>query len=101
MIVSSSTMKPQNTAACAAPRHRPPQQLPLPDHLRQLRLRLTTGMPPRVLQPLRGRLAAERQPLQPPQTPPRHRERDNGQPQADDHPQDHVQPPERFDQHRY
>ena len=37
MIVSSSTMKPQNVAACAAPGHRPLQQLALPDHLGSLR----------------------------------------------------------------
>ena len=57
MIVSSSTMKPQNVAACAAPGHRPLQQLALPDHLGGLDLHV----PARVLadgrDPLRARAA--------------------------------------------
>ena len=44
MIVSSRTMNPQKVAAWAAPGHRPLEQLALPDHLRQLRLRLPAGV---------------------------------------------------------
>ena len=73
--------------------HRPLQQLPLPDHLGQLSLRLPARMRPGIRHPLRRRLAAERQPLQPPHPPPRHRERDDGQPQPDDDACDHAEPP--------
>ena len=71
-------------------RHRPLQQLALPDHLDGLRRHVPAGMLAHGLDPLRSGLPAERQPLQPPQPAPGDRERDHSQHQADGHPQDHA-----------
>ena len=85
MIVSSSTMKPQKVAACAAPGTDHFSSFRCPNTSVSWVFRSVAACVLRVLEPLRGRLPAHRQPLQPPEPPPRHRERDNGQPQADDH----------------
>jgi hypothetical protein len=72
--------------------HRPFQQLPLADHLGQLGLGLPGRVRPGVRHPLRRRLPGKCQPPEPPHPPPRHRERDNGQTQPDDHPRKHENP---------
>jgi hypothetical protein len=71
-------------------RYRPLEQLALPDHLGGLRRHVPAGMLAYGLDPLGGRLPAQRQPLQPPQPTPGDRERDHSQHQADGHPQDHA-----------
>ena len=90
MIVSSKKVKPQNVRACATPGT---------VHFSSLRCPITSvvsvatsraGMLAHGLDPLRGRLPAQRQPLQPPQPAPGDRERDRSQDQADGHPQDHA-----------
>jgi hypothetical protein len=75
------------------PWHRPLQQLALTEHLGQLRLDVGRRVRPGVLEALGGRLARQRQPLQPPQPPPRHRVRDHREPKANDHPHDHARNP--------
>ena len=91
MIVSSSTMNPQNVAACAAPGML---------HFSSFRCPITSlscarRSPATWVRACWSRSGAgcprERQPLQPPQTPPRHRQRNRRQPQADN-PQNHAQP---------
>ena len=93
MIVNSRMMKPQNVAACAAPGT---------VHFSSFRCPITSvswvsasrpGWDLAIRHPLRRRLAGKRQPPQPPHPPPRHRERDDGQPQPDDHACDHAEPP--------
>ena len=90
MIVSSKNGKAPERQGMRHARHRPLQQLALPDHLDGLRRHVPAGMLAHGLDPLRGRLPAERQPLQPPQPAPGDRECDHSQDQADGHPQDHA-----------
>ena len=90
MIVSSSTMKPQNVAACAAPGtdHFSSFRCPttsvswvstsLPGCLRTARHALRRGLPGKCQSP------------QPPHPPPGDRERRRGQHQANDYPQVHA-----------
>ena len=75
--------------------HRPLEQLALADHLGRLGLQVPAQVGPRSLDPLGSRLPGQRQPLQPPQPAPGHRERHRGQHQADDNSQDHSNLPER------
>ena len=74
-------------------RHRPLQQLALPDHLGSLGGQVTAEVGAGGGDTLRGRLSGGRQPPQPPQPPPGDRERDRSQDQADRHPQDHANLP--------
>ena len=75
-------------------RHRPLQQLALPDHLGRLDLHVPAGMLAHRRDALGRGLTGERQPLQPPQPAPRDRQRDGGQDQADSHPHNHAEPPQ-------
>ena len=59
-------MKPQKVGRVRRARDRPLQQLALPDDLGRLVFRVPAGMLAHRRDPLRGRLPAERQPLQPP-----------------------------------
>ena len=90
MIVSSKHREAPERQGMRHARHRPLQQLALPDHLDGLRRHVPAGMHAHRRDPLRSGLPAHRQPLQPPQPAPGDRERDHGQDQADGHPQDHA-----------
>ena len=90
MIVSSSTVNPQNVRACATPGTVHFSSLRCPITSVGLRRGIPPGMRPHRRDPLRSGLPAHRQPPQPPQPPPRDRERDHSQDQADGHPQDHA-----------
>ena len=73
-------------------RHRPLQQLALPDHLGGLRRHVPAGMRAHRRDPLGGGLPAARQPLQPPQPAPGDRERRGREEKPDDDPYKHRQP---------
>jgi hypothetical protein len=74
-------------------RHRPLQQLPLPEHLSDLDLHIPAGMLACRLQPLRRRLASQPQTAQPPQPAAGDRGGRHRHHQAKDDSQGHQGPP--------
>ena len=72
------------------PRHGPLQQLALPQHLGRLHPEVGAGVRAHRGDPVRRRLPAERQPLEPPPPAPGDREREHGEQQSDGHPHNHA-----------